>query len=94
MSNFTPELSQALEQALVIAESARPLFEVHSNRWVFSFETRPHLHVVAPIETKTLGLALLLIEQLAITQAQQASMQAIASIQRLQDLPPATEQLQ
>lgn len=85
---------QAIEEKLPTANTARALYELHHGRWLIGFDANPHLHVIAPLGTEPLGLAILLVEQMAIVHAQSAALQASMAITRLQDLPPASERLQ
>ena len=79
----------ALAEAKIIALSAEPSHEIWEGRWLWSFDL-PNLFVVADQKASPTALAVLIVEQLAIYRAQQATywaQQALAGIS-LRDLPP------
>jgi hypothetical protein len=90
---MTPEQYEAIRAAEKIAATAYPITEVTEGRWLFGFDDVSHLYVVADASVKALGLAILIIEQMAIIKATEAGAKASAAVQafRLQDIPPATE---
>lgn len=86
MNTFTPERYAALVEAKRIAETKHLIQEMHDGRWLFGFDASPCLFVIAPHDTSPLGLAILIIEQLAITNIQHQVMQEMQSISRLQGM--------
>ena len=60
----------ALSEALLIAETYYCGAEIHANRHLFTFDARG-IFVVADKDVSQLGLAVLIIEQIAILEAQQ-----------------------
>jgi hypothetical protein len=86
MSAHTPERHAALVEAQRIAETAQLIQEIHGDRCLFGFDASPCLFVIAPRNTPTLGLAILIIEQIAITTIQQQIMQAAQSVSQLQGM--------
>lgn len=85
-----------LAEASKIASTAKPIHEIHNDRWLFSFESVPNLYVVAPIGTSELGIAILVVEQIAIVRAQQASDFAARAIEHLSlmDFQPDSGKMQ
>jgi hypothetical protein len=86
MSEHTPARHAALVEAQRTAETAQLIQEIHGDRCLFGFDASPCLFVVAPRKTSTLGLAILIIEQIAIATIQQQIMQAAQSVSQLQGM--------
>lgn len=80
----------AIDVAKKIAVTAYPITEMHEDRWLFGFDAQPRLFVVASSRVTILGLAVLVVEQIAVARAMQVAsdtQQALAGIS-LRDLPP------
>ena len=88
MSALTPARHAALIEAQRIAETRQLIQQMHGDRCLFGFDASPCLFVVAPRNTPALGLAILIIEQLAIATIQQQIMQAAQSVSQLQGMNP------
>lgn len=86
MNTLTQKRYAALVEAKRKAETKHFIKEIHDGRWLISFDACPWLFVIAPRDTSTLGLAILIIEQLAITNIQHQVMQTMQSVARLQDM--------
>jgi len=80
----------AIDEALEIASTAHRGAEVHTGRYLWAFDTLA-LYVVAPQNITKLGLAVLILEEVAISHAQKTEYMSTGHFQslRLQDLPAA-----
>lgn len=86
MNTLAQKRYEALVEAKRIAETKHFIKEMHDDRWLISFDASPCLFVIAPRDTSALGLAILIIEQFAITNIQHQVMQAMQPVSRLQDM--------
>jgi hypothetical protein len=80
----------AIDEAMEIASTAHRGAEVHTGRYLWAFDTLG-LYVVAPKDVTRLGLAILVLEQVAISHAQKTAYMSTGHFQslKLQDLPTA-----